>query len=199
MLFMWHCHAILPQPTLLKKSRQALALLEERGVEVEIVRYLEDGVVKEDLALLASLEGIVRKKEAGAEAMAALHSVDDIAALLVANPKVLERPVLVANGQAVIGRPPEDVLKLVEVSSRSLRSSNVHGHGIATAKAQRPMPDVASRRRMTPSMVIRHRVPLAPRGWPKLTAPPCKLNRSSGIPTSWATAHEAEAKASLCS
>ena len=96
------------------KSRQALALLEERGVEMEIVRYLEVGVVKEDLVLLASLEGIVRKKEAGAEAMAALHSVDDIAALLEANPKVLERPVLVADGQAVIGRPPEDVLKLVE-------------------------------------------------------------------------------------
>ena len=96
------------------KSRQALALLEERGVEMEIVRYLEVGVVREDLVLLASLEGIVRKKEAGAEAMAALHSVDDIAALLEANPKVLERPVLVADGQAVIGRPPEDVLKLVE-------------------------------------------------------------------------------------
>ena len=96
------------------KSRQALALLEERGVEMEIVRYLEVGVVKEDLVLLASLKGIVRKKEAGAEAMAALHSVDDVAALLEANPKVLERPVLVADGQAVIGRPPEDVLKLVE-------------------------------------------------------------------------------------
>ncbi len=54
---------------------------------MEIVRYLEVGVVKEDLALLASLEGIVRKKEARAEAMAALHSVDDVAALLEANPK----------------------------------------------------------------------------------------------------------------
>ena len=96
------------------KSRQALALLEERDVEVEIVRYLDAGVVEEDLALLASLEGIVRKKEAGAEAMAALDSQDDIVALLRLNPKVLERPVLVANGQAVIGRPPEGVLKLVE-------------------------------------------------------------------------------------
>ena len=81
---------------------------------MEIVRYLEVGVLKEDLALLASLEGIVRKKEAGAEAMAALHSVDDVAALLESNPKVLERPVLVANGQAVIGRPPEDVLKIIK-------------------------------------------------------------------------------------
>ena len=96
------------------KSRQALALLAERGVEVEIVRYLEAGIVEEDLELLASLDGIVRKKEAGSEAMAALHSVDDVANLLKAQPRVLERPVLVANGQAVIGRPPEDVLQLVE-------------------------------------------------------------------------------------
>ena len=96
------------------KSRQALALLAERGVDVEIVRYLEAGIVEDDLELLASLDGIVRKKEAGSEAMAALHSVDDVAALLKSNPKVLERPVLVANGQAVIGRPPEDVLQLVE-------------------------------------------------------------------------------------
>ena len=96
------------------KSRQALALLEERNVELDIVRYLDVGIVKEDLALLASLDGIVRKKEAGAEAMAGLHSKDDVMALLKANPKVLERPVLVANGQAVIGRPPEDILQLIE-------------------------------------------------------------------------------------
>ena len=96
------------------KSRQALALLADRGVEVEIVRYLEAGIVEEDLELLASLDGIVRKKEAGSEAMAALHSVDDVAKLLKAQPRVLERPVLVANGQAVIGRPPEEVLQLVK-------------------------------------------------------------------------------------
>jgi len=91
-----------------------LALLEERDIELEIDRYLEVGVVTEDLALLASLEGIVRKKEAGAEAMAALQSQDDIVALLRLNPRVLERPVLVANGRAGIGRPPEDVLNLLE-------------------------------------------------------------------------------------
>ena len=96
------------------KSRQALALLEERDVVIEIVRYLDDGIVEDDLRLLASLDGIVRKKEAGADAMAALHSVDDVAALLKSNPKVLERPVLVSGDQAVIGRPPEDVLQLVE-------------------------------------------------------------------------------------
>ena len=81
---------------------------------MEVVRYLDDGILEDDLLLLASLDGIVRKKEAGADAVAALHSVDDVAALLKAQPRLLERPVLVANGQAVIGRPPEDVLHLVE-------------------------------------------------------------------------------------
>ena len=96
------------------KSRQALALLEERAVSVDVIRYLEVGVVEEDLPLLATLEGIVRKKEAGAQAMASLETVDDVVALLKSNPRVLERPVLVVDGKAVIGRPPEDVLSLLD-------------------------------------------------------------------------------------
>ena len=96
------------------KSRQALALLQERGCEVKVVRYLETGVVEEDLPLLAQLDGIVRKKEAGAVVMASLQSEEDIMALLRSNPKVLERPVLVSGQQAVIGRPPEDILSLLD-------------------------------------------------------------------------------------
>ena len=96
------------------KSRQALALLEERAVSVDVIRYLEVGVVEEDLPLLATLDGIVRKKEAGVQAMASLETVDDVVALLKSNPRVLERPVLVVDGKAVIGRPPEDVLSLLD-------------------------------------------------------------------------------------
>lgn len=96
------------------KSRQALALLNDRGVAVDVVRYLEVGVVEEDLPLLASLEGIVRKKEAGAHIIATLETEDDVVALLRSNPRVLERPVLVVEGKAVIGRPPEDVLSLLD-------------------------------------------------------------------------------------
>lgn len=96
------------------KSRQALELLEDRGVSVDVVRYLEVGVVEEDLPLLASLKGIVRKKEAGAHIIATLETEDDVVALLRSNPRVLERPVLVVEGKAVIGRPPEDVLSLLD-------------------------------------------------------------------------------------
>ena len=88
--------------------------MQEHGVEVEVVRYLETGIREDDLAVLAQLENIVRKKEAGPEAMAALQGPDDIVMLLQSNPRALERPVLVVDGEAVIGRPPENVLTLVK-------------------------------------------------------------------------------------
>ena len=63
------------------KSRQALALLQERGVEVEVYRYLDEGIDASDLHLLASLEGIVRSKDAGKAIMATLVRVEDTVAL----------------------------------------------------------------------------------------------------------------------
>lgn len=96
------------------KSRQALALLEERGVEVNVIRYLETGVDEADLPLIAQLENVVRKKEAGPEAMASLNGPEDVMALLQQNPRALERPILIVDGQAVIGRPPENVLILLK-------------------------------------------------------------------------------------
>lgn len=95
------------------KSRQALALLQANGTKVEIYRYLEEGIAEEDLSLLANLQGIVRKGDAGREVMASLNSVEDVEALLKHQPRLLERPVLICDGHAVIGRPPEDVLRLV--------------------------------------------------------------------------------------
>ena len=95
------------------KSRQALALLEERGIAFEIHRYLDAGILAEDLDLLCQLDGVVRRKEAGKERFAALQSEDDVRQLLLDDPKVLERPILVHNGRAVIGRPPEDILQLL--------------------------------------------------------------------------------------
>lgn len=96
------------------KSRQALALLTERGVEVEVHRYLEDGIAIEDLEILSELEGIVRKKDAGKAVMDTLTTPEDVKALLSTQPRLLERPVLVAKGKAVIGRPPEDILQMLD-------------------------------------------------------------------------------------
>lgn len=44
------------------KSRQALALLEERGVEVDVIRYLETGVEIDDLPIIAQLENVVQER-----------------------------------------------------------------------------------------------------------------------------------------
>jgi len=96
------------------KSRQALALLTDRGVEVEVHRYLEDGIAPEDMDLLARMEGIVREKDAGKAVMDTLTTPENVKALLASQPKLLERPVLVAKGKAIIGRPPEDILQLLE-------------------------------------------------------------------------------------
>lgn len=89
-------------------------MLLERGVDVEVYRYLDEGIDATDLHLLASLEGIVRSKDAGKAVMAKLVTDEDTVALLKEQPKLLERPVLIVDGKAVIGRPPEGVLSLLE-------------------------------------------------------------------------------------
>ena len=94
------------------KSRQAVALLKERGVAFEEHRYLTEGVHADDLNLLAGLDGIVRKNDLNEE----IDLSDRVAvrALLASNPKPMQRPVLVHEGRAVIGRPPEDILQLLD-------------------------------------------------------------------------------------
>ena len=94
------------------KSRQAVALLNERGVTFEEHRYLTEGVRVEDLALLAGLAGIVRKNDIDEDID--VSDVGAVRALLASNPKPMQRPVLVHEGRAVIGRPPEDILHLLD-------------------------------------------------------------------------------------
>ncbi|DAC28257.1 MAG TPA: arsenate reductase (glutaredoxin) [Candidatus Poseidoniaceae archaeon] len=96
------------------KSRQALALLKERKLEFEDYRYLDKGIAEEDMDLLISLSGIIRMQEMTQSARFDLGKPADIRQLLVDNPKALERPVLIKDGRAVIGRPPESILDLLE-------------------------------------------------------------------------------------
>lgn len=103
------------------KSRAAKALLEARGVAFEERRYLEAPLSREELGLLAKRlgrppRGWVRSGEAAyAEAGLGPASSDD--ALLDAmakHPVLMERPILVRGERAVVGRPPERVLDLLE-------------------------------------------------------------------------------------
>lgn len=104
------------------KSRGALELLQERGVAPEIVHYLQTPPGIEELrALLALLgtgpRGLLRTSEAEfAELGLADPAMSDEALLaaMAAHPRLIERPVFVHGGRAVIGRPPERVLELLD-------------------------------------------------------------------------------------
>ena len=103
------------------KSRQTLQLLRDHGVEPTIVEYLKDGPsVKTLKAILKSLgvsaDQLIRRKEklfVEVGEADVTYSENDAIALLVKYPRLLERPIVVRSGRAVIGRPPENVLELL--------------------------------------------------------------------------------------
>lgn len=103
------------------KSRQTLALLEERGLKPQVVEYLKTPPTAAELAdILAKLglkpRQLMRRNE---EPYGALN-LDDPAKsdqalirAMVENPVLIERPIVVANGKAAVGRPPESVLAIL--------------------------------------------------------------------------------------
>ena len=103
------------------KSRQTLALLEERGVEPKIVEYLKTPPDEKRLRSLLKKLGmrpidLIRKgeaewKQSGLDASA---SDDELIALMVRHPILIERPIVEVGQRAKLGRPPEQVLELIE-------------------------------------------------------------------------------------
>ncbi|EKF75013.1 arsenate reductase [Alcanivorax hongdengensis A-11-3] len=104
------------------KSRQTLALLEENGIEPTVVRYLDD---TPDAATLASLikklgldraHDLLRHKEADYKDAGLSPQSSDKAVIeaMVSHPKLIERPIVVHGDRAVLGRPPENVLNLLD-------------------------------------------------------------------------------------
>jgi arsenate reductase len=103
------------------KSRATLALLNERGIEPKVVEYLvTPPTAKELKAIVAKLgikpEALVRKGEEVYKEKFAGKTLTDAQWIhaLAANPILIERPIVVRGDQAVIGRPPENVLELVD-------------------------------------------------------------------------------------
>ncbi|MEE1925938.1 arsenate reductase (glutaredoxin) [Pseudomonas sp. 148P] len=103
------------------KSRGALELLEERGLNPDVVRYLE---TPPDAATLKALLGklgigarqLLRTGEDEYKDLDLANPTlgdDQLIAAMVAHPKLIERPILVAGDKAVIGRPPEKVLEIL--------------------------------------------------------------------------------------
>lgn len=102
------------------KSRATLALLEARGIAPEIRLYLQDPPGEDELrAALDTLgiaaQGLVRKGEEAYKAAGLGPGSDEAAvvAAMAAHPKLIERPVVFANGKARVGRPPEAVLDIL--------------------------------------------------------------------------------------
>jgi len=103
------------------KSRQTLALLEEQGITPEIVTYLDNPPSVEEMGKILDMLGkepreAMRKKEEPYKANgldAEGLSRDELIAAMVAHPKLIERPIVVTNGKAAIGRPPESVLDIL--------------------------------------------------------------------------------------
>lgn len=101
------------------KSRTTLGLLEERGLKPEIVEYLKTPPSASELAAIVKMLGvsahdIARKKDA-AEVGVDLSSSDESALLaaMAEHPIIIERPIVVHNGKAALGRPPENVLEIL--------------------------------------------------------------------------------------
>ncbi|MEH0156293.1 arsenate reductase (glutaredoxin) [Limibacter armeniacum] len=103
------------------KSRQTLQLIEEKGADVEIVKYLDDTPSKSELKEVLKKLGmqpsqIIRKGESiyKEQFKGKDLSEDEWLDVLVNNPKLIERPIVVKGDKAVIGRPPENVLSLLD-------------------------------------------------------------------------------------
>lgn len=104
------------------KSRETLALLQEQGIEPEVVEYLKDTPNADELAELLQKLGIqarqlMRTKETIYKELGLDNtelSEADLIEAMVNTPKLIEHPIVVAGNQARIGRPPHLVLEIVK-------------------------------------------------------------------------------------
>lgn len=103
------------------KSRATLSLLEERGETLEVIEYLKTPPSADELRTLLDTLGIparalLRKSEAEYKELGlADSSLDEqtLIAAMAAHPRLIERPIVVKNGKAALGRPPEQVLEIL--------------------------------------------------------------------------------------
>jgi arsenate reductase len=103
------------------KSRQTLQLLKDRGIEPDVIEYLKTPPTVDELADILDKLGmepraLMRKQEAEYRANGLDNTGLDKQALInamAANPILIERPIVLANGKAAVGRPAENVLAIL--------------------------------------------------------------------------------------
>ena len=103
-----------------RKSRQTLEIIKKNKKEFEIVEYLKDSLSISELELIIEKLGItavelVRKNELIWKENYKGKNLSDkeIVRAMIENPKIIERPIVVNGEKAVLGRPPENVLKII--------------------------------------------------------------------------------------
>ncbi len=103
------------------KSRQTLQLLRDKGVEPEIVEYLKTPPTREELEQVLDMLSLeprqlmrTKEKEYREQGLANPElSRDQLIDAMLATPKLIERPIVIKDGKAAIGRPPEQVLEIL--------------------------------------------------------------------------------------
>ena len=103
------------------KSRKALEIIGTHNINTKIILYLTDKITKSMLKEILdssglSIRDIIRsnEKEYRENNLDNLNlTEDELLNLILKHPKLLQRPIFVFNNKAIIGRPPEDVLKII--------------------------------------------------------------------------------------
>lgn len=103
------------------KSRQTLALIKDRGLEPSIIHYLDKPPSKEELReilskLNLSARDIIRTGEDAYKTLGLSNkdfSDEYLIDAIISHPKLLQRPIVVSDERAIVGRPPENVLELL--------------------------------------------------------------------------------------
>lgn len=104
------------------KSRQTLSLLQDNGIEPEVIEYLKQPPSVDDLKQLLTALGfssareLMRSKEEAYKAndLANQHDEEKLLEAMHNHPKLIERPIVVSGSQARLGRPPEAVMDLFQ-------------------------------------------------------------------------------------
>jgi len=103
-----------------RKSREGLQILEDSGKDFEIVKYLDEIPTEKELSDIIKLLNInpidlVRKNESIWKDNYKNKELTDneIITAMVQNPKLIERPIVVNNNKAIVGRPPENIKKII--------------------------------------------------------------------------------------
>lgn len=100
------------------KSRQTLQILEDKGVTPDIVLYMDTPPTADEFKAILKKLGksaaeVLRAKEAKEEGLSKDMDEEALIKGMIANPRCIERPIVIKGAKAVLGRPPENVLALV--------------------------------------------------------------------------------------